>query len=221
VAGVIEGHPEFIWATFEHVNQETNGDWRRDVAPAANSNPDHPPIRVETRTANYTLYPVDPNSPSAPPVAGANVGGSFDSLTLDERTQKFSPPTPVYRIFPASKSRDTEEDAEVRDLNKSVQDAFKGLSITDVRSNYELVGAIWLATPWTEFQPGREFSDDSMFGGQNRLSNMAIESFTQSKNCFSCHNTRARLLEASNLTLEASKLNVSRLLSIFLELSKR
>jgi hypothetical protein len=29
VAGVIEGHPEFIWATFEHVNHETNGDWRR------------------------------------------------------------------------------------------------------------------------------------------------------------------------------------------------
>jgi hypothetical protein len=222
VAGVIEGHPEFIWATFEHVNHETNGDWRRDVAPAANSNPDHPPIRVETRTANYTLYPVDPNSPSAPPVAGANVGGSFDSLTLDERTQKFSPPTPVYRIFPASKSEDTEEDAGVRDLNKSVQDAFKGLSVTDVRSNYELVGAVWLATPWREFQPGREFSDDSMFGGQNRLSNMAIESFTQSKNCFSCHNTRERLLDASsNLRLEASKLNVSRLLSIFLELSKR
>jgi hypothetical protein len=40
---------------------------------------------------------------------------------------------------------------------------------------------------------------------------MAIESFTQSKNCFSYHNTRERLLDASsNLRLEASKLNVGR-----------
>jgi hypothetical protein len=238
VVGTIEGHPEFIWSTFEHVSHGKNGGWERDVAPAAKSNPDQS-VLVETKATKYPLYPVTPESPSAPPVAGANMGNQLSALKLDEKTQKFSPKTPIYRMFPASKSDETAEDDEIESLNDNVKSLFMKLKIVDkdVRSNYKLAGAVWLNRPRDDFKTDVNFSDvdpmhpdgkalprdPELFGGENRLSNMAMESFTQPgnsfPNCFSCHDTG----RAGNTSpkLGPSKLNVSHILSKFYDLTKK
>ena len=241
VVGVIEGHPELIWATFEHISHERDGTWLRDVAPSAKCYPDDPavgckPVNVVTKAAKYSLYPVDPRQNSAPPVPTANAGNKLNDLKLDEGAQKFSPVTPVYRVFPGSKPDDTKEDEEVTGLNESVKELFEKLHIVerDVRSNYQLVGAVWLNRPRVVdsqanqagaiFRPNRNFpdADNELFGGESALSNMALESFTQSRNphCFSCHDTsRVKRIHGS-VDLPASELNVSHLLSKYYDLSK-
>jgi hypothetical protein len=245
VVTAIEGHPEFIWATFEHVSHEgskpepadgscTGPGWLRDVAPAATDNPDKVPVLVDTKLRKYALYPVTSTSP-APPVNGANMGNKPADLKLDVKTQKFSPVTPVFRIFPASKSDSNEEDDEVRCLNNSVKGLFESNKLVDkdARSNYQLVGAVWLNTPRVDFKVAQTFSDvpppppvppprdPALFGGENRLSNMALESFTQptsrQPNCFSCHDTNSAGVVNR---LSPSRLNVSHVLSKFFDLQK-
>jgi hypothetical protein len=231
VVMLLEGHPEFIWATFEHVSHQDNKNWIRDVAPAATDNPDKPPVLVDTKLPKYTLYPVTSTTTPAPPIDRANAGNKIGDLKLDQHTQKFSPITPVYRVFPASKSDTKEEDDEVVSLNNAVKALFEKHKLVDkdVRSNYQLVGAVWLNTPRTDFKVGQTFSDvppapkrdPSLFGGENRLSNMALESFTQpdnkQPNCFSCHDTdRAGVVNR----LDPSRLNVSHILSKFFDLQK-
>jgi hypothetical protein len=232
VVGVIEGHPEFIWATFEHVHHQDATHWIRDNAPAAVANPDQNPPKVRLETPTYKLYPNDSGTlGDTTPVPGADVAVRDIRLMLDPVSQKFKPSTPVYRMFPSSQvtsnGQTPPEDPEIASLNSHVRELFQSQSLdkTDLRSNYQLVGAVWLNTPRgsaalnvpPDFTPGRRFSNAplrspvSLLGGEDRLSSTAMESFTQSDqqepNCFSCHDTQ----EIG--ALKASRLNVSHMLS--------
>ena len=225
VVGTIEGHPEFIWATFEHVLHEKTGPWQRDLAPTAKTNPsDSAQPLVESGPENYTLYPKVSSKEGAPPVTDADNGESLYSLKLDQKTQTFTPHSNVYRVFPGSKSDDPEEDDAVTSLNANVQAIFQSLGAPDVRSNYQLVGGVWLNTPQDDFRAGVDFQAEAakprkqpLFGGEDRLSNMSMELFTQpsdsSPNCFSCHNTQG----VSGLG--ASRLNMSHALSKFFSIA--
>ena len=224
VVGTIEGHPEFIWSTFEHVSHKTK-DWVKDVAPAAKTNAEATkPVLVERSAASYALYPSDKDKALAPPVANANNGNGIYNLKLDAKTQTFSPRSSVYRQFPGSKSDDSTVDDAIVSLNAGMQSLFQAHDANDVRSNYQLVGAIWFNTPEADFKPGINFTDEAakprkqpLFGGEDRLSSTTMESFTQSANsfpnCFSCHNTE------SVSGVAASRLNVSHALSKFYSLS--
>ena len=54
-----------------------------------------------------------------------------------------------------------DEDDEVTSLNESVKQLFEKLKLADkdVRSNYQLVGAVWFNTPRVDFTTGQAFSD--------------------------------------------------------------
>lgn len=220
VVGTIEGHPEFIWSTFEHVSHATKA-WVRDVAPAATVNPNSKAAAVvERRVPAYALYPDGAKTTSAPPVPDANNGNGIFGLTLDAKTQTFRPRSSVYRMFPGSKSDDSTEDDAVTSVNTDIQSLFAQRAPADVRSNYQLVGAIWLNDPDADFKSGVNFAaaaavprKQPLFGGEDRLSSMTMESFTQPSdsfpNCFSCHNTEG----VSGL--DASRLDMSHALSKF------
>jgi hypothetical protein len=220
VVGTIEGHPEFIWSTFEHVSHEQK-EWVRDVAPAAKANPGGAKVAlIENRASRYALYPSERGKPEAPPVKTANSGNAIDGLKLDAKQQTFSPHSAIYRVFPGSKSDDSEEDDAVTSLNEELRRLFETRAPTDVRSNYQLVGAIWLNSPEQDFKAGVNFLQVAtaprkppLFGGEDRLSSTTMESFTQPSdsfpNCLSCHNTE------SVSGLPASRLNVSHALSKF------
>jgi hypothetical protein len=66
-----------------------------------------------------------------------------------------------------------------------------------VWKNYSLTGAVWLNNP-AYFREGADFAKEDegdptklILGGERKLSNSTMETFTQSSkvNCFTCHRT--------------------------------
>lgn len=226
VVFVLKGHPEFIWATFEHVG--ANG--LRDNAPAAASNA--PSGTTVISATDWPLYR------AGTPASAANLPNSVAErfAHFNPATQSFDKggviSTPVYRMFPASKSDTTDEDDDISAVNTSMTALFKGgtLAPEDARQHYQLVGAIWLDNPARDFKSGVLFQNDdgqttdsagAMVAGEDRLSSTAMESFTQAAdqrpNCFSCHNTKRVTDDRTGATIiPAKRLNVSHVLSKFL-----
>ncbi len=129
VVFTLPGHPEFIWASFEHTTGPPDSgaaDGHRDLAPtfegANPSDADKTNHLVTTPAAmagNYLLYK------DGTPVNASNASISENSLNLTG--QKFMDPsggpqtTPIYRMFPASKSNTTDPDDAVTSLNHNVE----------------------------------------------------------------------------------------------------
>jgi len=181
IAGAVNGHPEMIWATFEHLRNAP--DLPRPV------NRMEPWDRVSELswtfyTANTLFKDCNINS------AGAG------ALNLDEAKQTLSPVTQVCRIDRNGGGSETNQ-ANIESLNASVH-----AQLDDVFKNYFEVGAIWFAAfnglrPNCTFQPGslecRVTPGVPILTGSTQLSNATIETFTQAQsaqgNCFACHNT--------------------------------
>lgn len=215
VVFTLKGHPEFVWSTFEHVDR----DGEPDSAPLAAGNPDAVVAEhVVDPAQSWSLYRVGS-------VAGnCNLGAMKSEAELaalfDEETQTFGNgvSTPVYREYPASKATTEAPDTEVEELNASVWSRFASEAPTDPRRFYRLVGATWLDRPARDFAAGRGFlngagqsSDDGPVAGEDALSSLAMESFTQTAypNCFSCHDTQL-VLSPDGTAIEDKAINVSR-----------
>lgn len=234
VVFIPEGHPEFVWATFEHV--DANG--TRDLAPAAATQPSPDnglPGGVDgpVNAQDFVLYKGGTLASAANQfLPDATMASSFD-----EKSQTFLSggkplQTSVYRMFPGSKSvgTATDEDEDIVDLNKSITSLFAQNAPNDPRRNYRLVGAIWMDKP-ERLAPGMKIenpagmsTDDpaALVAGEDGLSSMVMESFTQNSfvNCFSCHDTRVVKDLNGNVVLKAKKLNVSHIFSKFVIDSK-
>jgi ketosteroid isomerase-like protein len=206
VVAVLDGHPEFVWATFEHSDNAPDGLTNPDNT--ANQNPDKP---IDTKGKEYLLYK------KGTIASECNTFNSTDikNLKLDEKTQRLSPPSRVFRLFPFG-----EDDCPftIQDLNDSVHRQIVALEPKipkaqfdqlAVWKNYDLKGAIWLNNP-AYFREGvdikgtpEEYEKDTkkIFGGDKKLSNTTMESFTQgdfdvmkkprlNNSCFHCHDTQ-------------------------------
>ncbi|BDS09938.1 hypothetical protein [Aureispira anguillae] len=172
IAVVVENHPEFIWATFEHINNSPTID--------TNNN-----INAPVSDQNYTFYK------AGTPAADCN---QFNEaiVQLDEATQKLSPVSQIFRQY-RNGAGDSTNNANIDSLNASVH---RQLPNGSVWKNYREVGAIWfkvnndLVPNWT---PNND--PTPRITGSTRLSNTVIESFTQNirseNECFSCHNSMA------------------------------
>jgi hypothetical protein len=232
VVFTLKGHPEFIWSTFEHVGTDGTG----DVAPPAPVNPDQMKETQLISSNNYPLYKANT------PASGANLGieaPPFDVATQTFKTNTTVIQTSIYRLFPASKTNTTEIDDDIAAINKNIGTLFSNshLAVADRRSHYRLVGAVWIDQT-NSFGLNKRIanndsdpdiiahgtdSKNSILGGEDALSSVAIESFTQSDspNCFSCHDTRAVKRDRTAIViLKAKQLNVSHLLSRFVDESQ-
>jgi hypothetical protein len=156
VVFTLPGHPEFVWATFEHSNGTPDtkaADGHRDVAPIhprdANPDPSDPEgLRDSTIVSetDHVLYH------GGTPANLANQAIADTDLTCDPATQKFpGHQTSIYRMFPASKSNTTEPDDAISSLNHNVEALFEQatamLDPADRRGHYRLVGAVWMDKP--------------------------------------------------------------------------
>jgi hypothetical protein len=167
VVSTLVGHPEFVWASFEHSTAMANGasdvraaDGQRDVAPIGpdDLNPDPVDLnRSVTKPADalhdYILY----KKGTATNVASKPFDSEKDMHLVG---QKFMDPntntpqsTSIYRMFPASKSNTIDPDAAITSLNHNVEALFNKakaegtLHANDKRGNYRLVGAQWMDKP--------------------------------------------------------------------------
>ncbi|MGD8588762.1 MAG: hypothetical protein PVG22_07995 [Chromatiales bacterium] len=197
IGGIVKGHPEMIWATFEHKRNAPNV--------PANATPDTV-ISVQDHIfyKGGTQYR-DCNLNTAP--AGV--------MTLDESTQKLSPPTQVCRQYEhgndttTSDSSIKQNDLNIINLNTSVH---KQMADDNIWKNYYEVGAIWFLNG-SNLKPGLNLSTDKLLTGSLKLSNSTIETFTQTQstenNCFRCHNTMQTIAEKPLVSLPATNLNIS------------
>jgi hypothetical protein len=227
VVFTLDGHPEFIWSTFEHVDSTHTP----DLTPAAKVNPADTHQNHVVSNRNYPLYKAGTTAADANSV---NVTDQSTDHRFDEASQTFKTSvggvfqTSIYRLFPGSKSTVIDIDDAIVALNDSMTVLFATSGAGSRRANYRLVGAVWLKRPRETFtinakfadQDGRSTDDEkSMLQGQDSLSNMAIESFTQDRfpNCFACHNTKKVTDDDTGITIVGPKLlNVSHVLSKFL-----
>ncbi len=164
VAGLVEGHPEFIWATFEH----------RGNAPIL-------PPRMKMNSP----APVSPSNATfytAGSAAAACNRPNNGIVTIDPTTNQLRPITQVVREVAGGGGGDT---ALVQDLNDSVHELLR----SDTAVNYDLIGSLWITKG--ALQPDTIPGDPDQQQGSIRLSNTTMETFRQSVgNCFSCHDTR-------------------------------
>ena len=201
IAGIVEGHPEMIWATFEHVRNAPNV-------------PTNLPLEDVVSKDNFTFYTENTT------LADCNVNyASSNQLKLDEATQEFSPITQACRFYQYGNQSgvNTINDGNIKDLNTSVGAL---LNDSDIWKNYQEVGAIWFKGE-NKLEPGMSLATDTLLAGSLSLSNSTIETFTQvastENNCFRCHNTLQQLpphlgplepLPASNLNISHALLNI-------------
>lgn len=225
VVFTLKGHPEFVWSTFEH--SDLTG--ATDLAPSAVANPDQNGSGPTTAISpfNYLLYhggDLGTDGNMAP--SYSEQAAAFNATT--QRLDKGGVlPTSVYRTYPASKVMTTDMDEDLMDLNAFILREFqdrKPLS-TDKRQYYRLVGATWLDQPEKSFTIGQAFqnqpgedSDHGMVAGEDALSSLAMESFTQIEmpNCFSCHDTKKVKDVKGKIILDQTLLNVSHIFSKYL-----
>ena len=220
------GHPEFVWATFEHVDRAK----QPDGGPTATHNPeDTPEDFVAHPDRSFPFYRAGSEA------RHSNLNGLSDPAEMarafDERTQTFTANgglrTPVFREYPASKVSTTEVDEAILELNASLWGQFAAIDPEgrDPRGHYALVGATWLDRPDRDFAVGRYFingpdetSDTGPVAGEDALSNLMMESFTQTvfPNCLSCHDTREVYSTQGGEIVAAKNINVSHAFSHYL-----
>ncbi|NOU14980.1 MAG: hypothetical protein HOO92_13620 [Methylococcaceae bacterium] len=209
IVGVIDGHPEFVWATFEHssntppVNFKPEDDWEKHKE------------EVIDPVNNWTFYA------KGTPYKDCNIKGKNTLKLADIEKQTFNPPfTQICRTFKI-------EDPAVISLNKDVKEKLKD----SVLKNYELEGGVWFNQPDKDFKEGLDFSSvfengknqngEVVYGGEINLTNSTMETFTQGtpqqnknapQNCFGCHTTDKKPVRHTNIQFPAIRLGVSHFL---------
>lgn len=173
IAVVVEHHPEFIWATFEHIDNAPNLDADANMnAPVSNN--------------DYTFY-------AAGTLPGACNQFNASIVSLDAATQKMTPITQVFRQY-RNGGGDSTNNSNIDSLNASVHSM---LPTGSVWKNYREVGAVWFNTAKGVLVPNWTPNNDPQdrITGSTKVSNATIETFTQNirseHECFSCHNTLA------------------------------
>ncbi len=190
VVGVVQNHPEFIWATFEHEDLAPDYDWSANSATAA---------------ADQLLF------------KKGTVSG-IDGIVFDKATQLGKTKYQVFNLFQYGVPRDSKNGwmstsqeeplnfNNIENINECVQS-----KLDDVWKNYFYNGSIWLKmdgkTPKEQAQLinslGNKIGAINPGGparGSLNCSNVTMESFTQTfktdikdinvgnmANCFSCH----------------------------------
>lgn len=197
IAIVVEGHPEFIWATFEF----------DENAPDFNANQDP---NKEVSNKDFLFYTAGTTARET------NNDNALVAKFVDESKQTLEPVTEVARQYKNGGGSSTNQD-NITNLNANVE---KQLASGSIWRNYFEVGAIWFDTSKGSLKPGWNPNvDASMVTGSLKLSNSTIETFTQqvrSENqCFSCHNSNAvtdvpeglKILGGKNINLSHVLLN--------------
>ena len=165
IAVVVEGHPEFIWATFEH-----------------NENAINYILKNESERTNYTFF------------NNFNVSNT-GALKVNPKTQEISQDyvetstTQVVRMHQYGGGT-AENQNNIEILNKEIR---KALPNNSFAKYYHEVGAVWFNEPDALVPNWSLTVNDSLQTGSKTLSNAVIETFTQDNHsqnsCFSCHNT--------------------------------
>lgn len=201
VVGSTKGHPEMIWATFEHFGNAPNAAYTYNATAGSN------PHTVAQNTAGTWLFAASGTSGPFNQMHQQNPQGSNDIFAISPSTISPSDtirfkafggasnasPNPVGGTTTAANSN-----TEIISMNNSV---LGQLLAGDIRKNYYMTGATWSingASPTSNFgNPGNNAITAGKLVGTSQLSNTTMETYQQTNtlfnqfgnNCFSCHVT--------------------------------
>jgi hypothetical protein len=194
VVGGVNGHPEMVWATFEHFGNSPNGAYSYVASNGQTK-------QVAQSTAGSWLFT---KTSSAGPF---NILHMFEPANTTNIVPVTSPPPPQtispsdtirwHAFGAASNVKPNPLDASTAASNSeliSINHSIASMMPSgDVRDNYFMLGATWTelgAAPTSQFPAGNEV-------GTSVLSNSTMETYQQgtsnsnvgAANCFDCHRT--------------------------------
>ncbi|HUI84587.1 MAG TPA: hypothetical protein VL240_10200 [Candidatus Binatia bacterium] len=189
VVGSAKGHPEMIWATFEHFGNAPNAKFEY-TSTSGTKTLNNPPTPV---TGTWLFCATGSNGPfnqihakfSSPNIVG--VGGAIGPSDVI-RSSPFGatfgvPPNPLSGPTSAG-SNDANSNSQIIGIDNSIQSDFAALSGgPDIRTNYYMTGATWTENgnpPTSSFPAGIDV-------GTSVLAGSTMETFQQPSNCFNCH----------------------------------
>jgi hypothetical protein len=209
VVGSAAGHPEMIWATFEHVNNTPAATYSyintSNATVAVNQNVSLVPtiggasapwLFSSTSATSFNNQNMSSNAFSSPATITANGSGTISpSNTI--RWKAFGAASDV-RPNPADAST-AASNTEIIAINNNVQSM---LGSGDVRGNYILTGATWTVFGGAPTGSGASIASCATSplsgcpAGTSALSNSTLETYDQGQdttlahggsNCLSCH----------------------------------
>ncbi|MCS3695111.1 hypothetical protein ABIF07_000002 [Bradyrhizobium elkanii] len=169
IVGSTLGHPEMLWATFEHVNNAPNPQYTFTTTSGGvgTQPPDGPGGWLFSSTgaaaANPNNQRIAPNGTTLNVVSGQTIGPSDVVRTAPWGT---GPSDPSFTI----------NNTDIVSLNQNVMGL---LAAGDARRNYLLVGVTWVK--------GGSPPSNGVKVGTPKLANSTMEMFFQPSNCFDCH----------------------------------
>lgn len=168
VVGSTLGHPEMLWATFEHVNNTPNPQYTYTTSSngPGTQQADGPGgwTFSSTGAAGGTNNKrIDPSGSTITALPGQTIGPSDVVRNAPWGTASFSP------AF-------TTNNTDIISINRSV---INQLAAGDVRRNYIQIGTTWTV--------GGEPPSTGIPTGTTATSNSTMETFFQGGNCLDCH----------------------------------
>lgn len=163
------GHPEMLWATFEHLSNGPSAAYNYAKTPSGTGS-------VPQNTTGDWLFS---SNGSAGPFNQAHIMTGAPGHLLPVSPFTISP-SDTLRSMPFGLPGTTSAtgNAEVISINNKVRSL---LDPADVRRNYFHEG-----TTWTIFGASPTAGNQV---GTNKLANTTLETYFQGNNCFSCHTT--------------------------------
>ncbi len=198
VVGVVENHPEFIWATFEHHTSAPDyygspGTFKKVTTPYEKN-------KIVSSDDKFIFYRKNTTA------GNANLSYPAEQTTTNTfRLYQFGVPNGAPYTNVASsdqQTRDAENFNNIQVLNNSVK---QGLTKHDSRwQHYFYAGSVWLSTQGYKFNEGISGNivppnANDKLRGSLALANITMETYTQTygdpnqnkrystNNCFACH----------------------------------
>ncbi len=194
VVGSVAGHPEMVWATYEHVSNSPNAAYSyvNKLGKTINVKTEAPKNMLFAQngfTGTYNVENMAVVADTSPLTIAASEGGSGKVSPSD--TQRLFPwgTTPQVPLFGGLSY--AQANTEVISINNNIRNM---LAKGDVRKNYLFHGATWTVggfNPWTPF-PDPTLPNTLNWAGTTALANSTMETYATvanlKYNCLSCHN---------------------------------
>ncbi|QPF83212.1 hypothetical protein IC762_26325 [Bradyrhizobium genosp. L] len=165
VVGSVAGHPEMLWATFEHVNNAPTLQY--DYITTAGT----PKTNLADGSGTWLF---SGSAASAAPLKARMRASGANIVAVPNQTIG---PVDVTRQNPwGTFAQDTDNNTDIVSLNSNVRSQLAG---GDVRANYILTGV-----EWTD---GNAPDDATNTRGTPLMANSTMETFNQTRDCFFCH----------------------------------
>jgi len=183
VVGSTAGHPEMVWATFEHLGNTANDDYSyRNSMGGVTAVP-------RNTSGSWLFTATDSSGPFSQTRQILTSSGDIEALSGTvgpDNVIRFKAWGAASNVGPNPLADTPTSNAQVISINNGVRSL---LGAGDVRRNYYMTGAAWLTT-----FPLGPIIRITIEVGTSMLSNTTIETFTQGSDttsgglsCFSCH----------------------------------